>query len=698
MIDDARKSFPKIDWLISAGLILAALVIYTLTLAPTVLEADAGEFQFVSWAPGIAHPTGYPLYILLGWVWTHLLPIGEVAWRMNLLSALFAALAVGVTFSVARKTATLTFPQTSRWARVISALIAASTFAVTHTFWTQALMAEVYALHTLIIVAIFWLALTFSHQNEPLHGLGKLLALTFGLGLTHHVTTILLAPALLLFLWVIYSGQRSMFFDAKVIVIYAILFIAPLLLYLYLPLIASNTPYVTLRLSDNQTLTLYDNSLRGFISHITGTVFAGQLQPAAVGSERLIFVWRLMRQQFGWVGVLLAAIGLLTLWKQRQIGLLALTGVAFAAFITFNLIYFIGDVFVLFIPAWLIACLWLGIGCLALADWGATHFARRKMGANPELVFEQMRDRLEQNMRYLVTIAILLFFFGLPLTLLSSRWPAVDQSGAIEVRARWQEILAEPIPTAAILLTNDRNEIMPMWYYQFVEGRRPDLLGLFPLITPEPGYENVGGVLGQALASGRLVYFIKPMADLALKADITPAGSLFKVTPGDMSPAVLTNIQLPPVAIIAPGGQSTHQETILLAGYTVSTNALVASRVVTVTLFWQPTQPLQNDYTSYVHLLTVSGEAITQSDHRPGGIYYPSSDWQVGETLRDTHTLTLPEAAPPGNYRLRVGMYLQPQPGLFNGMGEGVVLENITLAEPTSLLAPAQNYQMDCHA
>jgi hypothetical protein len=80
---------------------VGSFVLYLITLAPTVLFADGGEFQFVPYILGIAHPTGYPLYLLLGWAWSHVLPIGDVAYRMNLFSALWAALAVGLSYPVA---------------------------------------------------------------------------------------------------------------------------------------------------------------------------------------------------------------------------------------------------------------------------------------------------------------------------------------------------------------------------------------------------------------------------------------------------------------------------------------------------------------------------------------------------------------------------------------------------------------------
>jgi len=85
-----------LDLLITTVLGGAALALYAATLAPTVLAGDGGEFQFVPYLLGVAHPTGYPLYTILGWLWSHLLPVGDVAYRMNLFSAFWAALAVAL--------------------------------------------------------------------------------------------------------------------------------------------------------------------------------------------------------------------------------------------------------------------------------------------------------------------------------------------------------------------------------------------------------------------------------------------------------------------------------------------------------------------------------------------------------------------------------------------------------------------------
>jgi hypothetical protein len=672
-----KISWTQVDILVSTGLIILTLILYIATLAPSVLPADAGEFQFVPWLPGIPHPTGYPLYTVLGWLWTHLLPLGEVAWRMNLLSAVFAAITVGLAYDVTRQILDKALPATPQSARVLAAILAAATFAVTHTFWSQAIIAEVYALHALFVALILWLTLKASTEINLNSRQTKLLTLTFGLGLTHHSTTILLLPAVVLFLFVSYRQHPTPILSGKKLIFTHIaLFITPLLLYLYLPLIAPTTPYTTISLSNSQTLTLYDNSLVGFWQHITGSVFAGELQPGAVGPARFVLAWQLLLLQVGWAGLALATVGLVTLAQRQRIDLLLLTGLAATTFIIFNLIYFIGDVFVLFIPVWLILCLWIGVGSLGLAHWLANSFVQRKSRPHEgSTTFARMEQVLAQRMYRLLLIILLsvgLLGYVVPLAIKNS---PVSQRHNMFTHDRWQVIMSEPLPDDAILMSNDRNEIMPMWYYQYVDGWRPDLVGLFPLIVTDPAYANVGRVLDEALASRRPVYFVKDMDGLDLKADLMPTGTLVLAQPINMTPSYFVDVTLPEIIVENPN----QTETIRLLGYD-SPVEMAASQVLDVTLYWQPTQDLSIDYTSFVHLINSEGQGITQSDHQPGGNFYPSSYWQPGETLRDQHTLILPPDLPAGTYQLRVGMYHQPEPGIIRGMGNGLEIGSLIVA------------------
>lgn len=659
------------------GPAMLALALYLRTLAPTVLDADSGEFQFVAWLPGIAHPTGYPLYVLLGWLWSHLWPVGEVAWRMNLLSAVLAAATVRVIWSLSRDLLRQALPETPFQAQTITASVTALIFATTATFWSQAIIAEVYALHAFLITIILSLTLKLRKNFDLQRGAAKTLTFTVGLALAHHRTVVLLLPALLLFLYQQPKTTPKLNSQpGRWWLTHTLLLLGPLLLYLYLPLIAPVTPYASFSLSDSQTLTLYENSLRGFWQHLMGTVFTGDLHPAAAGWERLALVGQLARQQVGWVGLILAGLGLAILIRRKHTDLLLLTGLGGLAFVIFNLIYFIGDVFVLFIPVWLILCLWLGLGGLGLANNLARYVTDRKRSAKETPIFGPMAYRLETNIYRLLVIGLVVVGFMYPIVLLTTRINLVDQSQNFIARQRWQTILAEPLPQQAVLVTNDRNEIMSLWYTQYVEGQRPDLLGLFPLIVPDPAYANVGRVLEQALASPRPVYLIKPMAGLSLKAQLKPVGALVQAIPYQTPATFPLAITLPEIRL-TDGAGATSPEQIDLVGYDLSSTTVKPSQTVTVTLHWQVVDPLTVDYTSYVHLVDHQSQGLSQHDHRPGGEFYPSHYWQPGEILRDQHPLIIPPGLAPGDYQLRVGMYIQTQPGVIQSMGDGVIIGQV---------------------
>jgi len=131
----ARYLLPRARWFDAAiGLIVLAL--YLITLGDHVGRADTFEFQVVAPQLGIAHPTGYPLFVGLGKLLS-LLPAGSMAWRVNLSSAILSALAVWLIY---RTIVTLTSDR-------LAAALAAIALAASPVYWSQAVVAEVYALN-----------------------------------------------------------------------------------------------------------------------------------------------------------------------------------------------------------------------------------------------------------------------------------------------------------------------------------------------------------------------------------------------------------------------------------------------------------------------------------------------------------------------------------------------------------------------
>src|SRR3989449_10721353 len=82
---------------------VAAFAIYALGACPTIYVGDSGELVTAVHLLGIPHPTGYPLYVLLGKLWTLLIPAGSIAWRMSLFSAACAAATCGALYALARR-------------------------------------------------------------------------------------------------------------------------------------------------------------------------------------------------------------------------------------------------------------------------------------------------------------------------------------------------------------------------------------------------------------------------------------------------------------------------------------------------------------------------------------------------------------------------------------------------------------------
>ncbi len=654
-----------LDFLVAVGLGAAALGLYITTLAPTVLFGDGGEFQFVPYLLGIAHPTGYPLYCLLGWAWSRLVPLGDVAYRMNLFSAFWAAAAVALLYPTALALLSQAAPELPRLVRRLLAGLGAATLAVTPTLWSQAVMAEVYGLHAFLLVLLLYLLLAWGQRREP--HLLLLAALCLGLGLAHHSTTVLWVPATLAYVCLegragrgsgTGHGKRRMTFMFSVLAAVAL----PLLLYLYIPLRAPHTPYLHLRLTDERQLVLYENTLANLIDFVAGGPFGGSVDLSVDLGQRLTMAGAFLLDEVGWPGVVLASLGLLRLLLGRRWPLVALTGLAYAAVVAFNLVYTIGDIYVLFIPSYLVVVMWMVVGTGALAS------VAMRAGA-PEPASEPSRAAAPSRRRLLAALVTVPFFL-LPAWLATANYAAVDRSGDTGARDGWEVLLSGPVPQDAVLVSNDRNDMMPMWYFQYIEGQRPDLLGLFPLITPE--YPDLGSVLGLGLSTGRPLYLVKEMPGIEVKVEVRDAVSLGEARLWPVTgPAVQGEPEYPL--------QGRLEGALALTGYARSPRSPRPEQDLEVSLYWQVLQPLAREYHSFVHLVDGEDGIVAQSDHRPGGVYYPTTLWRPGERLRDEHTLLVPADTPPSVYRLLAGMYALEGDGSLEPLGQPLLLGQVAV-------------------
>ena len=641
------------DGWLAAGVAVALFLLYVITLAPAVLYGDSGELQLAAALGGIAHPTGYPLYLLLGWLWTHILPFGaSPAYKLNLLSVLCAAAGAALAYLAGRRFLRVAGLNADAGLSAGGAVVGALLLGVSRTVWSQAIIAEVYALNLLLVVALIYTLLGWLERGRRWSDLIPL-AVVFGLGLTHHRTIILFVPALILAIWAAErsarreaSGERLQ--PAHILPLVG-LALAPLLLYLYIPLRAPASPYVTIALEPAQPLRLYAGGVSGFLSFVLGRAFEGSVRPALlIQPARWSMALGLLNQQFTPIGITLGVAGLGALLLRRRWLAVWATLPAYVLLLAFNIVYDIGDVFVLFIPTYVVWTLWLSAGLVWLCK-GVGDVVLRWKGSPARAGLTPLYRVLFQRMQQLAAWLVMLLAIVWLVVMTVKALPAVSRRHDLTAWAQWRQILVQDLPAGAVLVSNDRDDIMPMWYLQFVDGLRPDLIGLFPLIVDDGRWADIGMVVDRALGSGRPVYLIKPMPGLEVKLALEPAeAGMVRV----MGLAQGCEAARPTGALLA--------NRIRLAGFTRAPYSVAPGQELTVTLCWQPLFPLGRNYSSFVQLLDRAGNRIVGSDQQPGGDFYPTSLWKPGETLRDVHRLTVPADLAPGAYRLVAGLYLYP--------------------------------------
>jgi len=236
--------------------------LYILTLAPSVAFTDSGELAAACATLGVAHPTGYPLFVILGFLWTKIPLPFSIIFKLNLFAAFCTALASLFFFELMRfllsaiqerqshppketkkkKAKSKSEPTPivlERESLVLIALSASLLFAFSRTIWAQATAIEVYSLHLVMLVLSIRLFLRFTLAKEPQPKDALIWAFVLGLGFTNHLTMILLAPAMLYFYFHRFGFTKDAFMRMAMM---SLPFALGLSLYLYLPIRSSMSP------------------------------------------------------------------------------------------------------------------------------------------------------------------------------------------------------------------------------------------------------------------------------------------------------------------------------------------------------------------------------------------------------------------------------------------------------------------------
>src|SRR5215211_1797969 len=291
--------------LLGAAVAVFVGILYIGTLAPTVLPygapdtLDSPMLQTEVAVLGITHPTGYPTYLMLTHLFTYL-PIGDPAYRVNLASAVYAALAV-----VAVYVGGLLLSR-----RDVAAASGALTFGLGTALWSQAVIAEVYTLNALFVsVTIVVLVLWREYRKDRYLLLSAFL---MGLCLTNHLTSGLLLPSGLLFVALV-DWRRLV--DVRLVIGGAWLFLLGLTPYLYLPIRAAMDPPME---ANNPT----DFGRFWYVvsgGNLTGSFFS--FGPSEL-PERMVFYWEHLLDNMPLLVVMVALTGaFVMLLKDRAVSI-----------------------------------------------------------------------------------------------------------------------------------------------------------------------------------------------------------------------------------------------------------------------------------------------------------------------------------------------------------------------------------------
>jgi len=423
-----------------AGVVLAALavpmLIYLLTLAPTITwahdGADGGDLVTASYTLGVPHPPGYPVYCLLGWLFTRL-PLRDVAWRLNLMSAVGAALA-----ALGLWAAVLEWRRERHWVgkgAVAAGMGAAWGLAFVPVFWSQALVAEVYAVNAAFVALVLWLAFRVRRAGGSYVALG----LAWGLSLGTHLTSVALLPIVV---WALAAGRRGRSFLSVAL---------PWLLGTALGL--STYVYLPLRAGRGAVTWGDPTTLAGWWWVVSGALYRSYLfaLPLEVVPARLLALARYLVSGFGLTGVTLGVVGVDSL-ARRQRGLLIASGLSWLLYVTYAIGYDTADSHVYLIPVLVISAFWLGVGLAESLNW--------------------LRCRL--GPRWGLAAWVCLACVG-PLSALVLNYQGMDVHQDAVARDFGEGVLAAA-PKRAVLLTTQDAHTFTLWYFQHVLGQRPDLV------------------------------------------------------------------------------------------------------------------------------------------------------------------------------------------------------------------------------
>ena len=558
---------------------ISSFLYFLSQLAPTVVYGDSAEFVIGAYKLTIVHSSGYPLYLLLGKLFTFI-PIGDIGYRVNLMSAFFGALTSSFVFLIILDLVQSFFVS----------LISTFTLTFSFTFSFLSTIAEVYTLNSLFLAILIYILMQWKKKEEKKFLF--LFSFFLGLSLTNHLTILLFFPSFLIYFLLEKSRISLKISDFEKTIAFFILGLLP---YLYIPIV-----------SFTSTETIFwqkIKSLRELLLFVSGSPFKVLLLNQSLleflNSILKFLVFLLF--QFPGLATIFGVIGFLECRKNKKEESILFSVIFFFLFL-FVINYKIGDIYHFYLPCYLIFSIWVGFGIMWL--WKRT----------PE----------EKKFRILFALTILLMFIFYPLT-----YKIVD----ISVRS-YKSFYFLDTSRMGLISTEKDSVIICDWsyatlfrYWQMIYKIRRDVIVVFDF--DEKWIEYVDRLLGK-----RKIYFSRYEKGVGTKYYLIPESFLYKV---EKSPPEFKEKMAKPEFLL----NQVFFDSIVLIGYDILKEPEERG-ILSINLYWKALKKPEKICIVEIQMLDSKGKTFYSKEFRPIYGFYSTEKWREGEIMKEKINLYFP--------------------------------------------------------
>ena len=478
MPDNSLLKFVKKYFAVLTGLLV--FLVYLTTLAPSVVEIDAGELSTVQATLGIAHPTGYPLFTMLGYLFS-LIPLGfSKIYQLNLLTAVWCSLGIMIFVYTAKtvldnilifqsdkklpvvkknsaikkqkaldkkpnasgKSHALSLSVFQENKNYIAAVFGGLILAFDKTYWMQGTSVEVYSLQLFLInLVILFLVKAYIAKDDPhkikYFSLWLVFAFVLALGFSNHMTTLFILPGVAYLFFNKYGFNKKSFIRIAI------------MLSLFIPVLVLNYSYLLIRSAQNPIMNWgYTTTLTKLLRHVSGEQYQVWLFSSFNSAQKQFSYFVSNLPSEFWSSLFIAAVGIVySFIKARKF--FVFLAITFLFTVGYAINYDIHDIDSYFLLAYLALGFFAVFGSLQL-------LSLLKLKEYPYLATALLVPLL---------IVVELYF----------NYSAVNQSDVYTFQDYAKAVLGSVDKNAVIFTYEWDYLVSPSYYFQFVENYRRDV-------------------------------------------------------------------------------------------------------------------------------------------------------------------------------------------------------------------------------